>query len=356
MTDRDTDTTTDAQRRILDRFGSDDTLDGLTVDVRPQDIKLMVASVFAGVLLYEAIESLAPAARPVGMLMAVLLPIAMAAVIYVAPDHTTPLGWISEVVSFWRREKELSAVGDAPDARTDTLTQVARFHPGTDTVERTDGDLVGAVRVTPANMSLATSGEWDSAADDLGDAFNSLEFDFLMHSTAREMDTETVVDPYARRLDDQDVQDTPALKSICETYTKQLPSELKWREAAVREYYVFVPVSVRDIQMATRGAWARLGELPVIGGVIETVIGETSGMDDAEIRRDQLQTLSQRLSDVESAIGGVGECRTEVLTSNDLARVIEEFWTGERTEYADGSERMRSVPVVTSTTLEGMES
>lgn len=349
----------DATRRILDEFGSDSSIEGLEIDVRPWDLALFLPAVFVAILAYELAGVPGHwAAQGVGIVVGVGAILATAVLIFVTPEgETSTVGWVTQMLAFWRSDKERSVVDANPKNRTDTLTQVSKFHPDTGAVERTDGDVVGGVRVEPANMSLATDQEWNAAADAFGDALNSLEFDVFIHSTGRTIDVDAVVDEFEGREDDPDVQANDTLQDLVGMYQTLYRNEFKTdlTNTSVREYYVLVPVGEREVQMEDYGAFSKLTSLPFVGNVIKTIAGAASRMTGAETQAAQNRELASRVEDVEDAIRGVDGCSTEVLSAEELAGAIEEFWTGQRSEYDTGEARMRSVPVVVSETNDAVD-
>lgn len=343
-------------RRILGSFGADSSIEGIDIDISVPDVALLFGTVLAGIFVFDlaGLPGLW-AVQLVGVLVALLLPITAGVLIFVTPTgETSTVSWVAQMFTFWRQDNERSIVDALPDNRTETLTQVSRFHPDTNAVERTDGDLVGGVRVEPANMSLATKEEWETAADELGDALNSLGFGVFIHSTGRHIDDEAIVGAYDDRETDPDVMDNPTLRDLVEMYQTHLRDEFASgvRDTSVREYYILVSVGERDVQLATYGAFEKLTDLPAVGDVIKTLCGAAAQMSIAETHAEQAQELSSRIEDVEDAMQGVPDCSTEVLGAQDLAGAIEEFWTGERSEFADGDQQMRSIPVVVSETNE----
>lgn len=345
---------TDIARRILDGFGADETFEGVDLPIRPGDLYLLLPAVLMAVFIYELVASIGGGSwlsNTAGTILGVGLILVTVVLIFVTPaEEPSTWAWVRSMVSYRLSDSERSAVDTDPRNRPDTLTQVAQFHPNSNTMERTDGNLVGGVRVSPANMSLATAEEWDRTADAFGDALNSIDFDVLLYSTARDIDPDRIVGAYADRADDRDVKENETLARIIDVYQRHFPSEFAARGTSVREYYMLVPVSPRDVQMREYGAFEKLRQLDGVGEIYETVAGEMAGLSDEELRAEQHRELQERIDDVVGAIQSLDECEARILSSNDLARVIEEYWTGERTEYDETSDRMRSVPVVVSET------
>ena len=338
----------DPHRRVLDEFGADDEIVGVDIDYSLDDLKLFIPAMFSALLVVLLSARFGGRwGTTIGLVGALAIFLVAGAVVYIAPNHMTPHRWLTRIVRFATRETTRSAVDTAPDDRPDSLTQVARFVPEADAVERRDGHFVAAVRVAPANMALATHDKWDSAANALGNALNTLDFPIQIHASARSIDPERITASYRDRRDDPDVQANDALRTIVETYETRLPAEFRARGTSLREYHILVPVSIRDVQLAERGATSQLQSLPYVGGLLAFIGAESSGLSNAEIEQQQRETLEQRLDDVQAAIRGLDSCDCEPVSTDRLATLIEEFWTGRRTQYRSSTDRVRSMPVVT---------
>lgn len=361
-------------RQILDQLGTDDdNIGGLDVDIGWGDLWILVPGLLLGVVAYEAasavtgvfgpgiVRAVAPyhpalvvAVQLIGQLLAALAGfaclVAAGFVIVMTPEGRTPIEWAGDVWSFRRRAKELSPFAETEAERPESLTQIDRFHREAGAVERVDGTFVAAVEVEPANMALATDDEWDRVADDFGSALNALTFPTQIRTSARPVDPDDITAPYAARRDDADVRETPALANIIDVYRRRLPDEFDAKGTSVRDYHILVPVSPTDVQLDEQGATGRLGNIDVrvVGDVLETVVATRSGLDDVELQSEQRAELAERLGDVREAVDGVDGCRAGAVGVDDMARLAEEFWSGERTEYDDGAEvdRLRSFPVV----------
>lgn len=339
----------DPKRRILDEFGAADEIVGVDINYSLEDLKLFLPAMIIALFIVTMASRLGGTGAMVGGIIgAVGVFLVTAAIVYITPNHVTPQRWLQRIAAFTRREKTKTAVGSSPPEQTETLTQVARFVPESNSLERFDGHLVAAVRIDPANMALATHDEWNAAADALGNALNTLEFPVQIHSSARSVDPEQITASYRDRLDDPDVAANESLEDIIDVYQTRLPAEFRARGTSVREYHVLVPVSVRDVQLAERGAIAKLESLSYVGGLLAILGAESAGLSDVEIEQQQRETLETRLDDVRSAIRGLDECDCEVVSADRLAMLIEEFWTGRRTQYRRTEDRVRSVPIVTA--------
>ncbi|UPV98925.1 hypothetical protein M0R88_10320 [Halorussus gelatinilyticus] len=327
-------TQTDPRRRILDKFGADDEIAGIDTDYTLADLKLFIPTVaLALICLLSGVASGGILPILGGAFGAVIILAVTLTLVVVTPPHRTPQNWFTQILQFKRQPKLRTLTNRNPEERTETLMQISKFDADAGGVRREDGTLVGGVVVEPANMALATDEEWHIAADALGRALNSLGFDIQIRSTARQVDTADLVAGYDQRLDDADVRANDQLRSIIEVYRRRLPSEFRRRGTSVREYQILVPVSVHEVQLAERGALARLKTVPYIGGLLAVLGAESTRLSESELERAQHDLLTERRQAVEDAIRGLDSCTAEPVSAATLADWVEESWTGRRTQY-----------------------
>lgn len=346
----------DPMRRILNSFGTDSSIEGIEIDLSPSDVSLLFGASTVGfvVVILAGLPDFWPF-QAIGILIALLLPLSAGVLIYVTPAwEASTICWLSQIYKFRRQQKYRSIVAVDPENRTEPLTEVGRFYPNLNAVERTDGVLVGGVRVNPANLSLASQEEWERVADEFGDALNSLGFDLFIYSSTHNIHDEEILGAYDGRETDPDVANNASLRDLVEMYQTHLRAELAsgTRDTSLRDYYILVSVDNHSVQLETYGAFENLTSIPVIGCIVRTLVGAASGTSNKITLVMQAQRLALRIEDVEDAIKGVSNCSTEVLETSELAGLIEEYWSGNRSEFAKGHKQLRSSPVVVSETNE----
>jgi hypothetical protein len=362
-------------RRILAAFGEPEEFFGFTL----ADLKLLLPALFTGLI----IGGNTPAAiQPAGWLLGGALVVASLIVIYAAPDHQTATAWLWEKVRYSLTPSRF--VLDATDERsstadelhptvessdgsgesavlsgevalgdTESLTEFERFHLKADTGERADGYVFGALRVEPANMALATRDDWERVAEQFGAVVNGIEFPFQIYSRGTPVDPERITAGYRDRLDGDDLQATPAFRELVATYAQRFPDEFAQRGTGVREYYVVVPVSPLAVQtggsrLGEDGLLAQLGELPYVGGFIRGFTAARSSTAHEETRTRQLAELDRRLNTLADGLRRIEGCRSDRLASEELAAVLDDFWTGSETLTTASTQPPRSSPVVTA--------
>ena len=344
-------TQTDPRRRVLDEFGAGDEIAGIDTDYTLSDLKTFLPAVaVAFVCLLAGVADGRLLVLFAGILSALGILAITAVVIVVTPSHLTPQVWLGQILQFKRQPKRRSIVGQKLEEQTEVLTGVSRFDAEGDAIERDDGTLVGGVRVDPANMALATDEEWQAAADSLGQALNSLEFDIQIRSTARRVETEDLIAGYESRLDDPDVRGNEVLSELIEVYRRELPHEFRTRGTSVREYQILIPVRIHDVQLEERGALSRLETVSGIGPFLSLLGAESTRLTDEELERAQHNLLTERRRTIEDAVRGLESCTAESVSAATLASWVEESWAGRRTQYDTerAHERLRTQLVVSS--------
>ncbi|MFH5802371.1 hypothetical protein [Haladaptatus sp. CMAA 1911] len=347
-------------RRVLDAVGADDEIMGVQLHVSLEDLKLFVPIGFIAVLTFLIISSLttdlgqyAIIGPIIGGIIAVVLLLVTAAIIYIAPRNLqAPHKWLVSIAQYYRAPETMTVFSNDPHQNSASLTNVGKIRAESAAIQRADDrSLVAGVSVTPANMALATDSEWNSMANNFRDTLDAIEFPLQIHSSSRAIDPERIAGVYTDRLTDPDVQAIPALQEVVETYRDELPREFEQRGTSIRQYQILVEVSELDVQLDSHGRLSKLADLPGIGMFLSEILGVTSGMSAADIEREQVQELRERLLTVRRAINSLDGCSASILTADELADLVEEHWSGERTHYADTDattdRRFNEFPVVT---------
>jgi hypothetical protein len=336
-------------RRILDQLGEDETL--LTTDYTPADLILLVP----GFVLAFLVLGMMPAGLEVlGLALGGLVMLGTVGLIWVSPSHRVAHKWVTDAVTFHSTDvrgdtRMMPHDSDSEPDAARSLTRVDTVLRRWNAVQRTDDAVVGAMRVRPANMALADRSDWETAADAMRDFLRSLGFDIQIYSTARPVDAQQIVAPYRDRLDDADVRENDRLRSVIQAYRQRLPEEFERRRTSVREYYILVAVSQREVQLDDQGVLARLADAPVVGPAFAVIGSGRSDLDEGELLVRQQRELHSRLQKVRRGIAGLPGCQPESVTAARLTDLLEEFWTGEPShcdEEGGDSSRFHDVPLV----------
>jgi hypothetical protein len=224
-------------------------------------------------------------------------------------------------------------------------TQVERVHPEQDAIERADGTLVGMVQVDPPSMALATDREWHQQAAAFQDFLNTtVDFPIQLYATTRPFPVDRYLSKYEDRLTDPDVKDNPQLATLIERYTEWYATELEERQMTIRDHYVVVPVTPREVRFERESLTQKLAKLPVLGPFVQVWLAPRI----EEERAAMLDALDERLRLVARGLREVDGCVTRRVSSGDATRLVAEFWSGEAIEYEDISKVLRSEPVISA--------
>jgi len=133
----------------------------------------------------------------------------------VKPSYLWLTEWLAARLGWAVKNKEYTHGEDNSEVRY--LTRVGQVFPHA--IERSDGALVGAMKVEPANMALEDDDAWAKAVDSLSEFVNAtIDFPVKFYITSREVDQDDVVRDHQRRLGDADVDHGPS-SSACSTST-----------------------------------------------------------------------------------------------------------------------------------------
>jgi len=125
------------------------------------------------------------------------------------PTYGLPSGWLHG--SAGQSEQKYTHGEDNSEVRY--LTRVGQVFPHA--IRRSDGALVGAMKVEPANMALEDDDAWAKAVDSLSEFVSAtIDFPVKFYITSREVDQDDVVRDHQRRLGDADVRSRPVLKRL----------------------------------------------------------------------------------------------------------------------------------------------
>ena len=257
--------------------------------------------------------------------------------VYLTPTHATSLEWIQQFVGFHRGDTEL------PHDRAKEVTHVERILPQHDAVIRSDGAVIGAVHVDPPTMALATDEEWHSKAQAFEDFVNTtVEFPIQLYSTTETFPAGEYLDTYEARLSDPDVKENPKLSALVENYIEWYEDELHRRRMTIRDHYVVVPVTPREVHFERDGLAEKFAELRILGPVVRAL----TAPPEVEVRAAMVDELGDRLRRVERGLRNIEDVDATRINAADLTSVIAEFWAGEAIDHGRISGRVRPNPIV----------
>lgn len=296
-----------------------------------------------------------------GLLLTTLAALCGGLAVYAAPRHLTVTQWFETVryyltqptvvtaadsTSSVNRQDELRAdsgtesvleAAISTDETTREFTNVARVHPGQAALERTDGHLVGALKLEPPNMDFATPDEWARVTESITTWVNqSGDFDLQLYVTTRSFPIEAHIETLEERLTDSDVQENPAFKRVLEQTIAERPQQLATAGTELPHFYLIVTVSQNDIHEPSSGdrtALQKLSELPYLGIPFEAL---ASYRDDFTARQRQARlgsALAERLQRLESdLIQDIDGCESRRVSVVEWIGLLQHFWEGRAPE------------------------
>ncbi|MDF9748469.1 VirB4 family type IV secretion system protein [Natrinema salsiterrestre] len=260
--------------------------------------------------------------------------------------------WLTEWLAArfgWAIQNKEYAHGGEDNSEVRYLTRLQRVYPHA--VERTDGALVGAMQVEPANMALEDDDAWAKAVQSLSEFVNStVDFPVKIYITSREVDDDDVVRAHQDRLGDADVRSRPVLKRLLEKYVTANTTEsgdIDSETTTIREYYLITAVNDDDVEQFDEtgdSVLAYLAEMPMVGRFFDRF--QTDELTDPERERLKAEQLESRLTQLRRGGSSLYQCSVGPVDAYDLARITKEYWSCQSEEYADITDTLGTFPVV----------
>ncbi|MFC4989108.1 VirB4 family type IV secretion system protein [Saliphagus infecundisoli] len=267
-----------------------------------------------------------------------------------------------EPESFVRRVASLplikwSVFGSGTDDSTQEFIEVKKAYRDSHAVERSDGTLVGAVRVTPANMATKDEDEWRTKVNRLARSLASkVHYGAQWFNTMRSVDYESRENTYRQRGseyrsqaisaeedgDDQTTLTRNVLTDICEerAWTVSVLQET----TMTREYYFIVAVDPEDVVISVDDEG--LAAVPILGKFVTAKrLAEREGSE--EHLQEMVEKLEMRLNEVAELARSVDSDITAVpLSSSAFSKVLADYYRGDDVyEYEDFTSLVRQCPV-----------
>lgn len=339
MTDRKT--TRDASKRIPKSIDT-----GANVFGRYTLTDLAVGA-FPGVVVALLLQVIPPATTVAGyQLDALTLPMIVVAIalggvgVFLTPSYLTTIQWLELMLGFHWGPSHIPH----PDALAHT--HVAAVHPEHDVIERTDGALLGVLKVTPPPMALATDNEWAATASAFQEFLNtSVEFPIQLYATTRPFPVDEYLAYYEERRTDADVRNNPQLATLIDEYVSWYRTELEQRRMTIRDHYVIVPVSPTEVRFERRSLTQQLTRLPVFGVFLEAMLAPRRD----EERAAMFDAVDDRTRQLRSGLRGINGCDAHRVSAPEAAELLASFWHGEEIDYNDPDRAVTTRPIVEGT-------
>ena len=274
----------------------------------------------------------------------------------VKPQYLWLTEWLAARLSWAIKNKEYTHGGE-DNSEVRYLTRLQRVYPHA--IERTDGALVGAMKVEPANMALEDDDAWAKAVQSLSEFANStVDFPVKIYVTSREVDDDETIRAHQNRLADADVRSRPVLKRLLEEYVGANTTdngEIDSETTTIREYYLITAVNDEDIEHFDKtddSVLAYLADLPALGRFFGRF--QTDDLTDAEREQFKEEHLESRLTQLRRGGSSLYRCSVSPVDAYDLARITKEYWTCHPEEYGNITNALGTFPVVSHGISDGV--
>ena len=257
--------------------------------------------------------------------------------VYLTPTYTTSIDWLTSWIGFYRQERTLE------HEQANVHTRLERAHPDMGAIERTDGAMIGLVRVDPPSMALATDAEWRRMAEAFQDFCNTIiEFPVQFFATTQPFPVDAYLSHFEARLGDPDVKDNSRLATLIEEYIAWYAADLEERRMTIREHFVITTVQPWETTFEHESQLERLGGLPVLGPLVRAWFAP----DPREHRLAMADLLDHRLRQLETGLRGLDGCEAHRVDVPEAMTVIAEFWAGEPLAGGEMAQVLRTRPIV----------
>lgn len=230
------------------------------------------------------------------------------------------------------------------------MSTIAAVHDNENVIERSDGVLIGAVKVDPANMSMATDEEWDHAAQVWGEFVSTLDFPIQIFSPTRVGANAGLIDRYMSRQDDEDISQKPLAKELINDFIDWYPQYLDWQGTHQREYYILV--ACEPGEQASQGRVSSRESEPISSVSLDEQF-RGDHVTDGRGKNDRFSTIRQRCQMVvQEGVAPIPDCSGERVNSEELAALLNGRYPQDEAEDNETSTDRFQPPDVTLGTFD----
>jgi hypothetical protein len=289
-----------------------------------------------------------------GLLWSGILALCGIVVAITSPDHMKSTEWLIHNLSHRFRPSTVHNVAlngeyphreqsQAPDhpitqslsatQRTQDVLRVDRVFPShgqyPGVTKQRDGTMIGLVKVHPANLTLATAGQWRNATSSLATFCNTLDYKTVLYHTNRQFDVDRFLQPYRERRGDDDLRAEPALEEVHEAFLEWYPEQHLRGGTTISEHYIVVGVRKDEVKQSApepSGVVDQLSEQPIFNRFTDD---DDDNTREAVLRGRQREELYVRLEQVAGGIQDVPDVDSEIVDAEDHSELIARAWTRE---------------------------
>lgn len=290
--------------------------------------------------------------------------------VYVAPGYLNVKEWLH---TLWYYAKQPARVNNvsAPEREADEsfleraqedhgaseFTQVRRFFPEKQAIERTDNRLAGAIKIEPPNMDFATPDDWArvmSACEEWANKSLEPDFEVQLYVTTRSFPIEDYIENLQGRLGDEDVRENSVFEAIIQETIDRRPQQIQDAGTELPHFYMIVDVGEGDISTPAGGdksSLQKLADVPILGIPVELFTSLREGITDRRKQAQMGTQLERKLQRIESnLIQGIEGYDSRRVPVEEWAAMLSHFWEGEEPDFdSEDRQRIRTQPAVTGT-------
>ena len=325
--------------------------------IEQPDLLTIIATATIGLLLWASL-SLSPAVG--GVLTAATT---MLGIMYVvsAPSYINSWQWTSTLYAYFRKPNRYASTEEAAEyvndaafsttKQTQELTNIKRFHPSKDVIEREDGSLVAIVEVNPPHRDFATDSDWFSTARSIAEWYNNaVNFEFQLYATTQPFPIETHLDTLENRLDDPDVLGNENLQLLIQERLEEKRSAYEDAGTEVAHFYLITAINeteVRAVSETDQSPLERLESIPIVDIFVNAYryyYGGQADQSDVETRLEMSRKLQNRVMTVMSLSERLEDANLHRLRISDIVALQRQFWRPSEKDASSETMQPRSQP------------
>jgi len=234
--------------------------------------------------------------------------------------------------------------------RAQEIVPAKRAYRGEYAIECEDGSFIGAIRVTPANMSTADGAKWRQQVNQLASIITSaVDYDAQLDEIMRAVDYRDRLETYRKRTSDLrqraleldeagveagEVQSAYSLGGESVLATETLADITEERAAVVniynettlvREHYVIVRVNALDAAKTTSDDRGGIESVPILGDIVSERRLQKQ-LESEEHTDTMLDLLRQRMDSLANKLTTLDDIKATPLSSVNYAQVIADYY------------------------------
>lgn len=286
------------------------------IGLEQADFVAIVGPLAGGVLLASILQ--------IGLLglgaLAVVSAVCGCVAVYVTPDYLNVWQYLKVIRYHLAQPAKISTETESAESSTPTevvrvieadratrnLTNIERFYPEKNAIEREDGRLCAGIKLQPPNLDFATGSERATIARTFTQFANkNLTFDIQFFATTRSFPLHDYLDRLQERLTDADIRENPVLETVIQETLDERPAMLEEAGTEVTHFYVIVTVEPTEVitpRTRDKSALEKLGELPLIGIPFQLFAGYREDLTEHHRRARMFEKLDQRIDAIEAGI------------------------------------------------------